>query len=84
MALDYKADSDEENPFHETSRHHMMRVSPVKTCPNPVWQMTKWLEACVGSLGEEDIAWWLLVMSLTDGGPGAAKELTKCFLSIWK
>ena len=56
----------------------------MKTCPNPMWQMTKWLEACVGSLGEEDITWWLLVTPLTDGGPGAAKELAKHFMAVWK
>ena len=77
-------DSNEENPFHETSRHHMMRGSPVKTCHDPMWQMTKWLEVCMGNLGEEDITWWLLVMPLTDGGPRATKELAKGFMAAWK
>ena len=75
VALDHTVDSDVENPFHGTSRCHMMRGSPVKTQPDPMWQTTKWLEAHVGSLGEEDIMWWLLVMLLTHGGPGPPGNL---------
>ena len=75
MSLDYKEDSDGESPFHETSRCIMMRSFLVRTRLDPMWQMTKWLEACRESLGEEDIAWWLLVVPLTDGGTMNAKEL---------
>ena len=82
--LDYKEDSNRESPFHETSRHIMMRSSPVRTHLDPMWQMTTWLEPCRESLGEEDITWWLLVMPLTDGGTAAAKELSKCLVSVWR
>ena len=54
-SLDYKEDSNGENPFHETSRCIMMRSSAVGTCLDPLWQMMTWLEACGNSLGEEDI-----------------------------
>ena len=84
VLLDYKEDSDEESPFHETSRHIMRRSSPVGTCLDPLWQTTMWLEACGDSFGEEDIIWWLLVMPLTDGSTAATKELTKCLVSAWR
>ena len=44
--LDYEEDSNEESPFHETSRHIMMKRSLVRTCLDPMWQTMKWLEAC--------------------------------------
>ena len=84
VLLDYKEDSDGESPFHETSRHIMMRSSQVGTHFDPLWQTTMWLEACGDSFGEEDIIWWLLVMPLTDGGTAATKELTKCLVSAWR
>ena len=43
-ALDYTADSNGESPFPETSRHHVMMGSPKKVQPNPIWEVTKWLE----------------------------------------
>ena len=76
-SLDYKEDSDGESPFHETSRHIIMRSSPVGTHLDPLWQTTTWLKACRDSLGEENITWWPLVMPLTDGDTAAAKEFTK-------
>ena len=82
-SLDYKEDSDEESPFHETSRCIMIS-SPVGTHLDPLWQTTTWLEACGDSLGEEDITWWLLVMPLTDGGTVATKELAKHVVSAWR
>ena len=48
--LDYKENSDEESPFHETSICIMMRSSPVRTHLDPMWQTMKWLEACGESL----------------------------------
>ena len=84
MLLDYKEDSDGDSPFHETSRHIMMRSSPVGTCLDPLWQMVMWLEACGDSLGEEDITWWPLVVPLTDGGTAAAKGLAKHLISVWR
>ena len=83
-SLDYEEDSNERSPFHETSRCIMMRSSPVRTHLDPLWQMKKWLEACEESLREEDIAWWPLVMPLTDGGTMATKELTKHLVSAWR
>ena len=83
-SLDYKENSNGESLFHETSRHIMMRSSPVETHLDPLWQTTTWLEASGDSLGEEDITWWLLVMSLTDGGTAATMELAKCLLSAWR
>ena len=62
----------------------MMRSSPVRTHLDPMWQMTKWLESCGESLGEEDITWWPLVVPLTDGGTMAAKELTKHLIAAWR
>ena len=84
VLLDYKEDSNGESPFHETSRHIMMRSSPVGTHLDPLWQATMWLEACRELLGEEDITWWPLVMPLTDGGTAATKELTKHLISAWR
>ena len=84
MSLDYKEDSDGENPFHETSRCIMMRSSPGGTHLDPLWQTMMWLEACRDSLGEEEITWWPQVMPLTDGGTAAAKELTKHLVSAWR
>ena len=81
--LDYKEDSNRENPFHETSRCIMMRRSPGGTHLD-LWQMIMWLEACRESLGEEDITWWLLVMPLTDGGTVATKGLAKHLISVWR
>ena len=82
--LDYKEDSNGESPFHETSRHTVMRSSPVATHHDLLWQTTMWLEACRDSFGEEDIQWWLLIMPLTDGGTAAAKELAKCLIAVWR
>ena len=83
-STDYKEDSNRESPFHETSRCIMMRSSPVGTRLDPLWQTMTWLEACRDSRVEEDIAWWPLVMPLTDWGTTVTKELTKCLISAWR
>ena len=69
-SLDFDEDTDDENSFHESSRHIMMQCSPIKKCLDPMWQTTKWLEASEGNLGEEDITWWPLLLPLIDGGNG--------------
>ena len=83
-SLDYKEDSDRESSSHETSRCIMIRSSPVRTHLDLMWQMMKWLEACRESLGEEDIAWWPLVVPLTHGGTMDTKELTRCLVAVWR
>ena len=83
-ALDHAADSDEESPFPKASWCHVMRGSPKKVQLDPMWEMTKWLEACVETLGEEDVLWWPLVAPLMDAGTPGTRELTKCFLATWQ
>ena len=46
--------------------------------------MTKSLEACIETLGEEDVLWWLLVAPLMNAGASGTRELTKCFLAMWQ
>ena len=77
-ALDYAADSDGESPFPETSWHSVMRVSPKKVKPNPMWEATKWLEVHIETMMEDD-PWWPLVAPLTDVGMPGASELAKHF-----
>ena len=48
--LDYAADSNGESPFPETSWHRVIRGSPKKVQPDPMWEVTKWLEACIETL----------------------------------
>ena len=79
MALDYVADSNEESPFH-----HVMKGSPKKAQPDPMWEVIKWLEAHVETLREEDVPWWPLVVLLTDEGTPSTSELAKCFLAAWQ
>ena len=81
-ALDYAADSNGESPFPETSQHCVMRGSPKKVWPNPMWEVTKWLEVCIEPLREEDVPWWLLVVPLTDVGAPGTRKLTKCSLAV--
>ena len=83
-ALNYAAGSNEESPFPEASWHCVMMGSPKKVWPDPMWEMTKWLEARVETLGEEDVPWWLLVVLLTDAGASGTRELAKCFLAAWQ
>ena len=82
--LDYTADSNEESTFPKVSWCHVMRGSPKKVQLDPMWEMTKWLEACVETLREEDVLWWLLVALLMDAGTPGTKELAKCFLATWQ
>ena len=82
MALDYTADSDGESPFPETNQRCVMRGSPKKVHPNPMWEATKLLEVHIETLREEDVPWWPLVVPLTDVGTPGARELTKCFLAM--
>ena len=84
MVLDYTADSDGESPFPETSQHHVMRGSPKKVWPDPMWEVTKWLEAHVETLKKEDVPWWLLVVPLMDVGAPDTRGLAKCFLATWQ
>ena len=58
-----------------------MKGSPKKIWPNPMWEVIKWLEACVETLREEDVQWWPLVVPLTDEGAPGTRELAKCFLA---
>ena len=83
-ALDYAADYDGKSPFPKASWHHVMRGSPKKVQPDPMWEVTKWLEACVETLREEDVLWWPLVVPLMDVGTLGARELTKHFLATWQ
>ena len=53
-ALDYTADSDRESPFPKISWCHVMRGSPKKAQPDPMWEATKWLEEHVEK-PEEDV-----------------------------
>ena len=48
-ALDDAADSNGESPFPETTC--VMRDSPKKVQPDPMWEATKWLEVCIETLG---------------------------------
>ena len=80
MVLDYAADSNEESPFPESSQCHVMRGSPKKVWPNPMWEVTKWLEACVETLREEDVPWWPLAVLLMDVSAPGTRELAKHFL----
>ena len=82
MALDYTADSNGESPFPETSQHCVMRGSPKKVWPDSMWEVTKWLEACIETLREEDVPWWPLVAPLMDVGAPGARDLTKHFLAM--
>ena len=84
MALDYANDSDGESPFPETSRCRVMRGSPKKVQPDPMWEVTKWLEVCIETLREEDVPWWLLVALLMDVGTPGTRELAKHFLATWQ
>ena len=84
MSLDFDEDPDDENSFHESSRHIMMQCCPIKKCLDPMWQTTKWLEASEGNLGEEDITWWPLLLLLTDGCNTATKELAKHLMTMWR
>ena len=84
MALDYAADSDGESPFPETSQCRVIKGSPKKVWLDRMWEATKWLEACVETLEEEDVPWWLLVPPLMDVGAPGARELAKCFLAMWQ
>ena len=84
VALDYAADSNGESPFPKTSRCHVMRGSPKKAQPNPMWELIKWLEVCVETLREEDVLWWQLVVPLMDAGAAGTRELAKCFLTMWQ
>ena len=75
VALDHTADSDEESPFPKTSQCRMMKGSPKKVWPDPIWEAIKWLEVHVETLREEDVQWWPLVAPLTDEGalaPGSS------------
>ena len=83
MLLDFDEDTDDKNSFHESSRCIMMQCSPMKKSMDPMWQTTKWLEACGGNLGK-DTKWWLLLLPLTDGSNVATKELAKCLLAMWR
>ena len=61
-----------------------MRGSPKKVQPNPMWEVTKWLEVCIETLREEDVLWWPLVVWLMDVGAAGIWELTKHFLTMWQ
>ena len=66
-SLDFHADDDEEETFHESNRcRMMMQCFPVKKHLDPMWQMAKWLQACEEGLDKEKINWWLLLLPLTD------------------
>ena len=82
--LDYTADSNGESPFPKTSQCHVMRGFPKKAQPNPMWKVTKWLEACIETLREEDVPWWQLVVPLMDAGTTGTPEFTKQFLAMWQ
>ena len=82
--LDYAADSDGESPFPETSQHCVMRGSPRKAQPDPMWEPTKWLEVHIETLREEDVPRWQLVVPLMDAGTAGTWELTKHFLALWQ
>ena len=82
-ALDFAADSNGESSFPETSQHHVMRGSP-KRGPDPMWEVTKWLDAHVEPLREEDVLWWPLVALLMNVGTPGTRELAKHFLAMWK
>ena len=63
----------------------VMHTSPSKSCCiDLMWQTTKWLLDCETSLEEEEISWWLLVSSLTDGSDVATKGLMKRLMAAWK
>ena len=83
-ALDYAADSNGDSPFPESSWYRVMRGSPKKAQPHPMWELIKWLEAHVETLREEDVLWWQLVAPLMDTGAAGARELTKHFLATWQ
>ena len=61
-----------------------MLCSPVERCLDPMWQTTKWLQACKESLDEEEISWWPLLLPLTDGSNAATKELVKWLLAMFR
>ena len=82
-SLDFNADTDEEEAFHESNRCIMLRCS-VKRCLDPMWQTTKWLQACEESLDEEEISWWPLLLPLADGSDMATRELAKWLLTMWR
>ena len=82
-SLDFDADIDEEEAFHESNRCIMMWCS-VKRCLDLMWQTTKWLQACEESLDEEEISWWPLLLPLTDGSDMATRELAKQLLATWR
>ena len=84
VALDYAADSNGVSPFPKTSQHPVMRGSPRKTQPDPMWEVTKWLEVHVDALREEDVLWWQLVAPLMDAGTPGTRELVKYFLAMWQ
>ena len=77
-ALDYAADSNGESPIPKVSWHRVMRSSPKKVWPDPMWEVTKWWEACVETPG------WLLVAPLMNAGIPGTRELTKHFLAMWQ
>ena len=82
--LDYATDFDGKSPFPETSQHHVMRGSPKKVQPDPMWEMTKLLEVHMETLREENVLWWLLVVPLMDTGTPVTSELAKHFLAAWQ
>ena len=83
-SLDFDADTDEEEVFHESNRCIMMQCSPAKRHLDLMWQTTKWLQACEESLDEEEISWWPLLLPLTDGSDAATRELAKWLLTMWR
>ena len=83
-SLDFDADTDEEEVFHESNRCIMMQCSPVKRCLDPMWQTTKWLQACEESLDKEEISCLLLLLPLTDRSDTATRELAKWLLAVWR
>ena len=84
MVLDHAADSDGESLFPKTSQCHVMKGSPKKVQPDPMWEGIKWFEEHVETLRDDDVQWWPLVVPLTDEGVPGTRELTKCFLAAWQ
>ena len=83
-SLDFDTDMDEEEAFHKSNRCIMMQCSPVKMRLDPMWQTTKWLQACEESLDEEAISWWPLLLPLPDGSDMGIREFTKWLLATWR
>ena len=84
MMLDYTADFDGKSPFPNTSWQYVMRGSPKKAQPDPMWEVIKWLEVCIETLREEDVPWWQLVAPLMDAGITGTWKLAKHFLAMWQ